>query len=124
MNYFEQHRWQIIIGAVVLIVGFLGGFMARPGFDKFALGYADKPYVAPVSDFDKSVNDYFTSTNHQAKCMAEAKAQVSMELASKYLDISKAEQTKVQQYEFRAVNGISDQTATQTIKLEAKQGRR
>ena len=123
-DYFTQNRFKFLGWTAILIIGITLGFMARPGFDKFALGYADKPYVAPVSDFDKSVNDYFTSTNHQAKCMAEAKAQVSMELASKYLDISKAEQTKVQQYEFRAVNGISDQTATQTIKLEAKQGRR
>jgi len=123
-NYFSDHKFQILGILVVFIIGGTLGFMARPGFDKFSLTFADKPYVAPMSDFDKAVDAYFTSTNHQAKCMAEAKAQVSMDLAGKYLGISKEEQQKVSQYELRAVNGISDQTATQTIKLETKQGRR
>jgi hypothetical protein len=123
-DYFSAHKWKLIAGIVVFLLGSTSGFLIRPLFDKIALSYADKPYVAPVSDFDKSVNEYFTSTNHQAKCMAEAKAQVSMDLAGKYLGISKEEQQKVSQYELRAVNGISDQTATRTISLETKQGRR
>jgi len=123
-NYFSEHKFQILGILAVFIIGGTIGFMSRPGFDKFAEGYADKPYVAPMSDFDRDVNTYFTSTNHQAKCLAEARAQISMEWASKYLDVSREEQKKVQQYELRAVNGISDQTATRTISLETKQGRR
>lgn len=59
-DYFTQNRFKFLGWTAILIIGITLGFMARPGFDKFALGYADKPYVAPVSDFDKSVNDYFT----------------------------------------------------------------
>ena len=123
-TYLIEHRFQFLGWLSILVVGIALGFMARPGFDRFSLAFADKPYVSPKSDFETAVDTYFNSTNHQAKCLAEAKAQVSIELAGKYLTISKEEQVKVQQYELRAVNGISDQTATQTIKLEEKQGRR
>lgn len=118
----KAKRAGIIIAGIAL---FALGFAVRPGFDLLiAPFFMPKPYIAPVSDFDQAVDDYFNSSNHQALCHSKAKAQVSLEWANKYLTVTRDEQAKVDNFEVRATNHISDDTATKTITIEKNQGRR
>lgn len=123
-TYLTENRFKFLGWTTILIVGITLGFMARPGFDKFSLAFEDKPYVAPKSDNEQAVDDYFQSVDYQAECRANAQARVMLKISGDALEVSKQAQLKAQQYEIRALNGISSATATETIKLEKAQGRR
>ena len=123
-DYFTQNRFKFLGWAAILVIGITLGFMARPGFDKFALGYADKPYVAPKSDVEVAVDEYFASSQYQAEVRAEAEGRVKLKMAIELNKEAKMAAEKSSQYEMRALNGISGDTATATIALETKAGRR
>lgn len=123
-EYLAENRFKFLGWMAILVVGITLGFMARPGFDKFALAFEDKPYVAPKSDNENAVGEYFSSVDFQAECFAMAQSRVMLKISGEALNVSQEAQKKAQQYEMRALNGISDETATATIALEKAQGRR
>ena len=123
-DYFTQNRFKFLGWAAILVIGITLGFMARPGFDKFALGYADKPYVAPKSDVEEAVEKYLASAEFQEEYRAEAEARVKLKIGNELAIEAKKAAEKEAQYEMRALNGISGDTATATIALEKAQGRR
>jgi len=124
-TYLTENRFKFLLGAVLFTTVFSLGAYARPGIDRFAGLFHKEPpvYVAKISDFDQAVLDYEHSTNHIARCHSQAKAQVSLEWANKFLGVSREEQERVEVLEMKAVNGISDETAKKTVQIEKSQGR-
>lgn len=123
-NYLIENRFKFLGWTSILLVGIVLGFMARPGFDKFALAFEDKPYVAPKSDVDMEIEKYLASAEYQSEYKAEAEARVKLQIASRLNNEAGIAAKKSEQYQMRALNGISPETATATIVLEKAQGRR
>ena len=129
LNVFRISIAQVWIIGFLVFGAFILGAYARPGFDlagELISGVFGKKevYVAQKSDFEEEVDAYFNSDAHQARCMAMAKEQIAVGWAGKYLDIAKTEGGKVKSFEIKAVNQISDETATKTISIEKASGRR
>jgi hypothetical protein len=143
MNYFEKHRLGILLGVCVLILGFAGGFMARPGFDKFSGTFTTKPYVATKVDnrsaIQKAVaeevmkykqsSDYQTlidkiAVEHVGRLLSIDISSLTGEAVAIKDDLIKKQDAQISQHEIREIHGISDATATAVIALETKQGRR
>lgn len=53
---------------------------------------APKPYQAPLSEYEQATQKAFNDPKHQATCLAQAKANVSLELVGKYLKETKKQQ--------------------------------
>jgi tellurite resistance protein len=127
-NVFRISLAQVWLLSILVVSAFVLGAFARPGFDlagELIGGFGKKEvYVAQKSDFERDVDAYFNSESHQARCMAMAKEQVSVDWAGKYLDIAKSEGAKVRSFEIKAVNQITEETATKTISIEKASGRR
>jgi len=126
VNYFSAHKWLIIGNVCVLIIGIYLGFLVRPGFDRLAgiIMPEQKAYVAKVSDFDAAVLAYYNSSENQELCHAQALEHVSMIETKKLQAITETAQGKIESYMTKALYGITNETATATISLETKQGRR
>ena len=121
---FISHRFTILGWLTILVIGMGIGFMARPGFDKIALAFEDKPYIAPKSDVEIEIEKYLTSPEYQSEYKAEAEARVKLKIATRLNNEAGIAAKKSEQYQMRALYGISPETATATIELEKAQGRR
>ena len=125
-DYFTQNRFKFLGGAVLFFAVLSLGAYCRPAYD-FAFSVLvpePKVYVAEKSDVEKEVDTYLSSSEFQSEYRAEAEARVKLKIATKLsVEAQKAAQM-ASQYEMRALNGISGDTATATIALEKAQGRR
>lgn len=128
-NIFRVNVFQVWLFGILFAVAFGLGLYARPGFDlvsELVVGVvAPKPVkiISEKSDFEKAVDGYFNSESHQARCMAIAQEQVAVQWAGQFLDIARKTGEKVQAYEIKAVNQISDKTAADTVRIEKEAGR-
>ena len=144
MKYFEQHRWYIVGLAVVLIVGMYLGALARPGYDKVVSSFKPKSvYIAvgqdtrtplqkamaeEVAKYKKSP-DYITliekiAVDHVGNILMIDIASATGEAQSIKESIEAKQLSQIEQHKLREINGVTDTTATQTIAIETKQGRR
>jgi len=126
MEYITENRFKFMLGGILFACVFALGAYARPGIDQVAGIFVteQKTYVAPKTDNEIAVEKYVNSTDFKAECFAIAQSRVMLKVSGEALEASKIAQTKVEQYEMRALNGISNETATATITLEKAQGRR
>jgi hypothetical protein len=128
-NVFRISLAQLWLLGILVVSAFVLGAFARPGFDLGAelVGAVISPkpvqHISPKTDFEVAVDTYFSSEQHQARCMAMATEQVAVDWAGKYLEIAKTTGEKVRVYEFKAVNQVSESTATETVRLEKAAGR-
>jgi hypothetical protein len=126
---FRVNIIQVWLLGILLSASFIAGLYARPGFDlmsELVMGVVSPKPVLPVvvkSDFEKAVDEYFESEQHQARCRAMATEQIAVNWAGKYLDIAKKEGERVRAYEIKAVNQISEKTAKETVRIEKEAGR-
>ena len=128
-EFFTSVRFKLIVFIMFFGIAFVMGAYARPAVDEVFAYFAPEPTVAYVaepvkSDFEKAVIAYETTTSHVDRCHEIAKAQVSLEWAGLYMNITEKAQKRVSELEMRALNGITDTTATATVALEVAQGRR
>lgn len=77
------------VSALVLV--FVAGFMSHDTithtYQFWAEMFSPKPvqYSAPLSEYERKVNELFTSQVHQVWCKHEAEEIVSIDLAEQYL---------------------------------------
>lgn len=122
---FKQKAKRIAIISSYIIVFVAGGFVIPKVYEGFRLFFPEqKAYVAPLSDYEKSVNEHMARASNIKMCRTIAELEVSNELAKKYTanfdELSPLVNSKITQ-----LNGdISDEVATATIALEKAQGRR
>lgn len=75
----------------VLVLVFVAGFMSHDTithtYQFWAEMFSPKPvqYSAPLSEYERKVNELFTSQVHQVWCKHEAEEIVSIDLAEQYL---------------------------------------
>lgn len=97
-TFIESNKKRIIIGSVLFVAVFSAGAYARPAIDMVGeiVGAVVSPkpqvYVAPLSEYEQKALDAFNDPKHQAVCMAQARATVSLELVQKYLTETKKQQ--------------------------------
>lgn len=97
-DYIASNKKRIYIGIVLFVLVFSAGAYARPAIDMVTeiagaiLFPAPKVYVAPLSEYEQKALDAFNDPKHQATCMAQARATVSLELVQKYLTETKKQQ--------------------------------
>lgn len=142
-SYLIEHRFQFLLGSVLFVAVFSLGAYARPGIDHVASIVApifetkEEVYVAQKSvdryqeEFDNAVEAQMNTKQQKDLCLDQAKMIVADNLRDKYAVVSNNYDTIAADAKSRAkstitkiANGISDETATATIKLEEKQGRR
>lgn len=144
-EYLISHRFTLLGWTAILIVGIALGFMARPGFDNLAKTYftEQEPYIAKAEDNRtplqkamaeeiekyKKTSDYTTliekiAVEHVGQMLSIDISSITGEAESIKETIEKKQVAQVEQHKLREIYGISDKTATATIKLEEKQGRR
>lgn len=130
MKILQSNKAKVIIGATLFITVFALGAMARPGIDltkeiiSGAFGSKKMAYVSKKSDNEIAIEKYLNSPEFKAEYSAMAQARVMLKISGDALEMSKVAQAKLQQLETRALNSISNATATETIAIETKQGRR
>lgn len=125
---FKQKAKRAAIVISYLFVFAFGGVtipLIQEGWDlTIAPLYETKPFVAPKSDVEIEIEKYLMSSDYQKEIKAEAEGRVKLMIATRLGNEAQDAAIKADQYEMRALNGISSETATQTIKIETKQGRR
>lgn len=131
--------------SVIFVSGVLLGFFVRPGWDKMAVILEPKEvvYVAPVNDTrtalikarDEEVAKYKKSPDYVALIdkiavdhidsmfMIDIASDAGTTQTQKQVLFEK-QASQIEQHKLREINGISDATATQTIAIETKGGRR
>lgn len=125
-NYLIENRFKFLIGGFLFFAVLSLGAYCRPAYD-FAFSVlvpAPKVYVVEKSDVEKEVDTYLSSSEFQSEYRAEAEARVKLKIATKLSGEAQKAAQMASQYEMRALNGISGDTATATIALEKAQGRR
>ena len=122
---FKQKAKRIAIISSYIVVFVVGGMIVPKVEQGFKLFFPDpKPFVAPLSDYEQAVADYAKSPEATGLCAAQAREHVAMQWVVKYQGSVSQEQAKINSYMDKAINGITDAVATQTVALEIKQGRR
>jgi hypothetical protein len=97
-KFFASNSKKIVGFLVLFVVVFSLGAYARPGIDLTAELVSavvfTKPvvYVAPLSEYEEKALAAFNDPKHQAVCLAQARATVSLELVQKYLTETKKQQ--------------------------------
>lgn len=88
-NITISKKTKIITACVALTLSSCAGYAVRPTveFYKDLLGgyFAPKVYVAPLDEYERKTDELYHSQAHQATCLAQAKATVSLQLVQKYL---------------------------------------
>ncbi len=89
-------RSKLIIASTFALISASAGFTLHDPLIKAKTAltdiFATKPYIAPLSEYEQRTQDLFNSKQHQATCLAQAKATVSLELVQKYLNETKKQQ--------------------------------
>lgn len=97
-KFFASHKKTVVLFTVLFVVVFSLGAYARPGIDiateivRAVVMPKPAVYVAPLSEYEQRSLDAFNDPKHQAVCMAQARANVSLELVQKYLTETKKQQ--------------------------------
>jgi len=142
-NYLIENRFKFLGYAAIFVLVFSLGAYSRPGVDKVfgvinpLFGSKQEVYVAKKSvdvyqeEFEKAVEVQMNTKQQKDLCLDQAKMIVADNLRDKYAVVSNNYDTIAADARSRAKstvvkisNGISDETATATIKLEKAQGRR
>lgn len=88
-NLIQRAKAPVFVSVSVLL--FIAGFMSHDTithtYTFWAEMFSPKPeqYTAPLSEYERKVNDLFTSQVHQVWCKHEAEEIVSIDLAEQYL---------------------------------------
>ena len=91
-----------IIFAGLSVAFYIAGVASYPTIDRTYKFTADLffpapiAYQAPLSDYEKDVLANFNSVAHQAACLAQSRATVSLEYVQKYLKETKKQQVLAQ----------------------------
>ncbi len=89
-------RSKVIIASTFFILSASSGYASFTPIQRVKTAISDifapKQYVAPLSEYEQRTQDLYTSKEHQATCLAQAKAEVSLELVQKYLNETKKQQ--------------------------------
>ncbi len=95
---FTSKKAKTIALSIIITASFVLGIASHDtitrtvSFTKDLFFPAPKVYKAPLSEYEQRTLDTFNSPAHQAVCLAQAKATVSLELVQKYLQETKKQQ--------------------------------
>jgi hypothetical protein len=97
-DFIDNNKWKIYGGIAIFVIAFSLGAYARTGIDKTydviatVFGGKKVEYVAPLSEYERLSQEAYNDPKHQAVCLAQARATVSLELTQKYLSETKKQQ--------------------------------